>query len=459
MLTISPLEADAFDSLMLALSALSILLLLGVALRAVLPILRRYFIPAALVGGIIGLAAGPYGFGLFGEEINSTWAAMPGILISVVFAPMLMGQELPKFGESVKVAAPMIVYSYFSSFIVVGVPALLTFFIFTPVFGVNPLFSTIFEVSWPGGHGTAAGMAPVYDDLGWSAGGSLSLGSATAGLLFGIIGGMIMLNLAARRGKLAATRSATPTETPSDVLPSAEVHSKGRLGKSSLDNLAFHVALIAVAMLIGWGLKFFVDMAITGVPLFPLAMIGGLVIQIVAKRTGLAKLIDKSTLNSIAGCALDFLVISAVASISIPVILDNWVPLLVSLIVVALISLAVFYFLSPRIFKQDWFEAGIVNFGTCTGVVSVGLLLLRAADPEMKTDAGRAFALKSPFTSPFIGGGFVTALFPIFAVKYGNLWLGVGCLAICAIILLVARLSGLWNSPQPTEVSASVTQN
>lgn len=455
MLTIQPVDSGTFDSLMLAIGLLGILLLLGIALRSLVPPLRRYFIPAALIGGIIGIAAGPYGFKLLGEDINSTWAAMPGILISVVFAPMLMGQRLPKFGESVKIAAPMIVYSYFSSFIIVGIPALLTFFLFTPVFGVNPLFSTIFEVSWPGGHGTAAGMTPAYEELGWPDGGSLALGSATAGLLFGIIGGMIMLNVAARRGRLATTREADNSETHSDILPESEVRSRGRLSKSSLDNLALHVTLIAIAMLIGWGLKFLIDMVVTGVPLFPLAMIGGLIIQLIATRTGLAPLIDKSTLNSIAGCALDFLVVSAVASISIPVILDNWLPLAIGLIVVALMSLAVFYFLSPRIFGDDWFESGIVNFGTATGVVSVGLLLLRAADPEMKTDAGRAFALKSPFTSPFVGGGFITALYPILAVKYGNLWLGVGCLAICALILLAAKIFGLWKSPQQMRTSAS----
>ncbi|TSI15097.1 sodium/glutamate symporter [Brevibacterium aurantiacum] len=458
MLTILPIDSGTLDSLMLAIGILGILLIIGMALRSIIPLFRRYFIPAALIGGVIGLAAGPYGFGLVGNDINSTWAAMPGILISVVFAPMLMGQELPKFRESVKVAAPMIVYSYFSSFIIVGIPALLTFFLFTPVFGVNPLFSTIFEVSWPGGHGTAAGMTPAYEDLGWADGGSLALGSATAGLLFGIIGGMIMLNLAAKRGRLAATRGKAELKTASDLLPEPDIHSKGRINKASLDNLALHVTLIAIAILIGWALKFVVDMVITGVPLFPLAMIGGLIIQLIAKRSGLAPLIDKATMSSIAGWALDFLVVSAVASISIPVILDNWVSLLICLIVVATISLGVFYYLSPRLFKEDWFEAGIVNFGTCTGVVSVGLLLLRAADPEMKTDAGRAFALKSPFTSPFIGGGFVTALYPILAIRYGNLWLGIGCLVVCALILLAAKIFGLWNSPQRVRSDSQVYQ-
>jgi glutamate:Na+ symporter, ESS family len=458
MLDVTALDSDALTSLMVSVAVLGILLLAGVALRMFVPLFRRFFIPAALIGGIIGLALGPNAIGLVSEDLTGTWAAIPGLLIAVVFAPMLMGQKLPSLKQSAKTAAPHILYSYFSSFAVIAVPALLTYFIFHPVFGVNPMFSTIFEVSWPGGHGTAAGMAPAYEALGWDNGSSLALGSATFGLLFGIIGGMVMINIAARKGQLSAGRNAGVLDRDtSDVLSvgKAEVQGLGRLNKSSLDNLAFHVSLIGVSILIGLVFKYFIDMLITGVPLFPLAMIGGLVVQVILNRTPLAPLVDKKTLDSIAGISLDFLVVAAVASISIPVILDNWIPLTVTTVVVAVMSLGVFYIIGPRIFKEDWFEHGIINFGSMTGVVSVGLVLVRAADPHAKTDAGRAFALRSPFASPFVGGGLITAMFPILAVQYGNLWLGVGSIVICLLLLLVAKLLGIWGPPQRGRVETS----
>lgn len=458
MLNITALESAALNSLMVAVAVLGLLLMAGVVLRMVVPIFRRFFIPAALIGGVIGLALGPNGAGLFSEELNSIWAAIPGLLIAVVFAPMLMGQKLPGFRESARTAAPHLVYSYFSSFAIIAVPALLTYFIFHPVFGINPMFSTIFEISWPGGHGTAAGMAPAYEALGWGDGSSLALGSATFGLLFGIIGGMVMINIAARKGHLSAgSKAHVAGHDASDVLAEAnsEVYSLGRLNKSSLDNLAFHVSLIGAAILIGMVLKHFIDMLITGVPLFPLAMIGGLIVQIILNRTPLAPLVDKKTLESIAGIALDFLVVAALASISIPVILENWIPLTVTTVVVAVLSLGVFYIIGPRIFRQDWFEHGIINFGAMTGVMSVGLLLLRAADPHAKTDAGRAFALRSPFASPFVGGGLITAMFPIVAVQYGNLWLGIGSIVLCVLVLLAAKVLGIWGPPQRGQVETS----
>jgi len=449
---LQPIDGDALESLMLAVAGLGVLLLLGVLLRAVVPVLRRFFIPAALVGGVIGLMFGPYALDVIPDSITSTWSGIAGILITVVFAPMLMGERLPKVKDAAKEAAPHVFYSYFSSFATVAVPALLTVFLFTPLFGTTPLFSTIFEVSWPGGHGTAAGMEEAYTALGWADGSSVALGSATAGLIFGIVAGMIMINIAARKGQLANYTGGS-AKAASDVLPESEAHveSRGRLQRASLDNLAFHASLVAVAIIIGFVLKHFVDMVITGVPLFPLAMIGGLVVHLVIVRTPAQELVDKATLNSIAGVALDFLVVSAVASLSLPVLIANWQALTITLVAMAILSVAIFYWIGPRIFGKDWVENSIVNFGAMTGVVSIGLVLLRAADPNFKTGAFRGFALRAPFASPFVGGGLVTAMFPIAVANWGNLAVGIGCAVLCTLLIGVAMATGIWKRPAARE--------
>lgn len=445
---ITEINADLLNSLLMSITVLGLFLLAGVTLRLLIPALRNLFIPAALIGGLLGLSLGPHVFSVVPEDMNSTWGALAGILIAIVFAPMLLGQELPGVKQAAKEAGPHIFYSYFSTFAIVAIPALLTFLIFQPFFNTNALFSTIIEVSWPGGHGTAAGMEDSYQDLGWQEGSALGLSAATFGLIFGIVAGMIMLNIASRRGHLA-NYTGTAKLSSTDILEesAATQESRSRLRKASLDNLAFHFSLIGVAVILGYVLKYFIDMIITGVPLFPLAMIGGLIVHWVLRPTPLYRLVDKSTLNSIAGIALDFLVVAAVASISVPVVLENWVALTVTMAVVALISIGIFYIIGPRIFRENWVENSIVNFGAMTGVVSVGLLLLRAADPDMKTNAYRGFALRAPFTSPFVGGGIITAMFPIVVAQYGNLWVGLACMTVCLGLIGLARVLGLWKKP------------
>ncbi|GAB3477237.1 sodium/glutamate symporter [Nocardiopsis coralliicola] len=438
----------ALNALLFSALCLSVFLVLGMLVRMLVPAVKRLFLPAALVGGILGLLSGQYFLGIVPAEMSATWSAMAGVLIAVVFAPMLLGQRIPSLRQAAQEAGPQIWMSYFSSFVQVAIPALLVYFLLGPVFGTDPLFSTIFEASWSGGHGTAAGMKEVWSGLGWADGSSLALFAATVSLVYGVVMGTVLLNIAARRGHLAGA-AAAPQESRSDILEEADdaQTARSRLHTSALSNLAFHACLIALAILIGYVAKELLDRVVTGVPLFPLAMLGGLVVQAAISRTRLYALVDKPTLNSIAGIALDFLVVSAIASLSVPVMLANWLPLTIVMAAMAVVSVLIYSYVGPRVFREDWAENSIAQFGTQTGVVAIGMMLLRVADPQMKTNAYRAFALRAPFVSPFIGGGLVTASFPLIAAEYGNLWLGLGCAALCVALVLLARPLGLWTAP------------
>ena len=75
---------------------------------------------------------------------------------------------------------------------------LLCAFLFTPVFGVNELFGSLFEIGFAGGQGTAGGMASVFTDtFNWADGADLGKTTATIGLLAGIFGGIFTATEAA----------------------------------------------------------------------------------------------------------------------------------------------------------------------------------------------------------------------------------------------------------------------
>ncbi|NKY99499.1 hypothetical protein [Nocardiopsis alborubida] len=439
---------DAVTTLLFAVTVLGLLVLAGVLLRLLIAPLRRLFVPAALIGGVLGAALGPYGAGLFPESMIGTWAGLPGVLITVVFAPMLIGVRIPNPRRSYHLIAPQLLFGYMGDFLVIGVPVLVCAALLMPFWDVSAMFGTVIEVGWPGGHGTAAGMGPVYAELGWADGGALALAAATAGLVFGIVMGMVLINIGARRGHLRHVSAERGEEAP-EVLPEEARTPMGRvtLNKDLVDGLAFHGALIAAAVLVGWVLQYLLGLVIPGMPLFPLAMIGGGVVQAVISRTRLGDAVDPGSLRAIQGVALDLLVVSAVASIAVPVVLGNIVPLLVLVAVAALVTVGFFYWAGPRMFRESWFEHSIVNFGTLTAVASVGLMLLRTADPELRTDAARAYALRAPFFSPIAGGGMLTALLPLIAVNYGPWVLGIGALVAAAAVYVLARLLRIWRRP------------
>lgn len=436
-------------------SVIGALLLVGVFLRAKVSFFKRIYMPASLIAGIIGIILGYNCLGIIPEEMTNSFAALPGSLIVVVFAPMLMCADFSETGglRGMKnLAVPQLIVGSVGSFLQIGIPCLLTAALLGPVFGVNELFPSTVEVGWAGGHGTAGGMAEVYENLGWEEGTSLALTSATVGLLVGIIGGMIMINHAARHGFLSPKNNleSLSLAEQNDFTDKQQCKSNAYETVSSnvVESFAFHVALIGLAIIIGYVIKWALGFLVEGLPLFPMAMLGGFILNRIMTPLGLMKYVDHNTLNRISGICLDILVVAAVSSIKLSVIVDNLAAIIIVSVAALLSMLFYFYWICPRLFNEDWFEQAIVHFGVNTGVTAVGFMLLRVVDPEMKTLGSKAYAIQAPFTSPLLGGGIVTALIPVAIVTYGNVVVGIVSFVIVLVLLLLGKLFGCWHKPQ-----------
>ena len=138
-------------------------------------------------------------------------------------------------------------------------------------------------------------------------------------------------------------------------------------------------------------------------------------------------------MERISGAALDFLVVSAVATIRLEVVAKNWQPLVILCAVGAIWSVWCVLFIAPRIFRTAWFERAIAEFGQATGVTATGLMLLRTVDPENKTPAAMSFGYKQLLHEPFMGGGLWTALALTLVYKIG--WLNVFFLSLGFLVL------------------------
>lgn len=190
----------------------------------------------------------------------------------------------------------------------------------------------------------------------------------------------------------------------------------------AIEPLAFHLSLIAVAILIGYFIQqalIFLEFYTWGtwtdiyilkyVPLFPLAMIGGMLVEIIFVRKNRENYIDPNLINKISGFALDVLLVSALATLSLDVIGDNFLPFLLISAAGTAWNIFAFLFLGPRMIPDHWFERGLGDFGQATGMAATGLLLMKVADPNQKTPALEGFGYKQILFEPFVGGGLVTS--------------------------------------------------
>jgi len=416
--------------------ALCLLLVLGKGIRTLIPLLQKLYLPSSIIGGILGLVCLNAGGGILPTEWSTGWAAIPGFLINIVFATLFIGRSFPKIGGIRRSVASQLCFGQIMAWGMYVVGLGITALILVPCFHVPPVFGNLLEIGFEGGHGTVGGLSSTFEELGWDAGTALGYTTATIGMVIGIVVGMALINFAVRRKQVKNIRSFEEL-TDAEQKGFYPVNAQPPAGKQtvlcdSIDSLAWHVAVVGLAVLIGYGMKQLLVVLETAlpesvrslailrsIPLFPLCMLGGLLLQWLLSVSHLDNLVDFGQIQRIGGASLDFLVVSAVATIRLDFIVQFWMPLTILLAVGVAWALFGALVLAPRMFTDDWFERMICEFGQYTGVTATGLLLLRTVDPESKTSAPTAFGCKQLLHEPIMGGGVWTSMAVPLVIRFG----------------------------------------
>lgn len=443
MITVEAITANSLNALMYDVAIIGILLVIATVIRLKVGFLRKAFIPASLIAGLMGLALGPYGLKAIPKDMMTSMSRLPTQMIIVVFACMFLGQKKKTLNqEYTKEIAASVIWTWSASFQQFFIPCLLAATIFS---SINPLFGCLFEVGFAGGHGTASGMATMFKETFlWADGVDLATTTATIGLLAGIFGGIALINYAVRHKytKVLTTKASANNQQEVFDEGTRKANAYGTISQDVIEPFAFHVGIIGAAIILGrfivWGVG-----KITGygsLPLFPFCMIGGWILNGIIQKTSFADYLDRNTFQRIQGICLEILIVGAMASIKVPVIIKYWFPLLLTSVIILVVLFFWMFKVCPHIFAHDWFELAITHFGVKTGVAAVGYMLLRTSDPEMKTEAGSLYALGTPFTSAFIGGGLVTSAIPYMIDSMGALKVGLIFLALNIVTFIVLRL-------------------
>lgn len=474
----------------LALAVLALVLALGTGLGRILGS-RHWGVPEALLAGVIGLLLAPSGpLPLIPPGVLAVWQELPLILLTLVFGTLLVAKPLPRPGGLWRPLSAQVLLALTLAFGQYLVAALVVMALQGRLAGVHPLMACLIEVSYEGGHGSAAAMGPTYARLGFPGGEALGLAMATVGLLSSTLVGGIVVVIARRAGWLQVVAPVLPMVAPvlateggpapvmdaAFAAPAAEATFTGdaREGGSladpagslpdpsdrpelpnpkgagtgflshSLAAWAVNLALAGIAVGIGWlaleGSRWGANAVgggfaavIEAFPVFPLAIIGSLLVRLVLERSGNAPVASSAIQGLVATIAADLLITSATACLDLSLLAQDWIPL-TSLALAGLVwNLVVVLVLGPRILPAPWFERGILEFGQATGVAASGLLLLRMADPSDQADALPAFSIKQLLLQPLIAGGAITVVAPLAVTRLGlPLWSG-----LCLVLVLL----------------------
>ena len=450
----------------LALGLLAVLLLIGTAIGAAIG-LKRWGVPEALLAGGLGLLLAPSGpWPLLPPAVIERWSNLPLALLTLVFATLMLSKPLPRIGSIWRPVTAQLLLALtlaFGQFMVGGLAVLL---VLQPLIGAPPVMAALIEVAYEGGHGSAAAMGPSYARLGLASGEALGLAMATVGLLSAtLVGALVVLLGRSRRWLLASSLpiaqpapagapAAAPSSSPNPVSNS----SRGGSTNSSSDQSPLgpavwlvNLALAGTAVLLGtlmlrgmqelaarWGGGF--ALVIDGLPVFPLALLGSLLVRLLLERGGKGHWAAARVQGRLGTLAADLLITAATACLDLSLLAEQWLALTVLAVAGLVWNVAVVLLLGPRILPPNWFERGLVEFGQATGVAASGLLLLNMVDPQDQGDALTPFSIKQLLLQPFIAGGIVTVAAPLAIDGWGLPAWTLFCLAL--VILWVSL--GLW---------------
>lgn len=441
-------------AIVLSFTALCILLLTGKILRVKIKLLQRLYLPAAVIGGVLGLVIIQLTGDALPSGVTAGWNKLPGFLINIIFACLFLGVRIPKLSKIWQQSGPQLAYGQIVAWgqYVVGIA--LSILVIAPLFNLPQYFGVIIPIGFEGGHGTAAGLAEMFKTYNWADGKDYALTSATFGIVSAIIVGTWLVNWAVRKGhvqKLKKVEDFPENNTVGIYDPDSQPSAgKQTVFPGSIDSLALHIAIVGIAVFIGYLLKqglagiesLSVGMQENGIlssfPLFPLTMIGGLLVQLfISKVLKVEHILDRDLLQRISGTALDFLVVSAIAMINLSLITAKIIPLLLVVLVGILWNVFCVMFLAKRLLPDAWFERAIAEMGQSMGVTATGLLLLRVVDPEQETPAYSAFGYKQLLHEPFMGGGIWTSVAMPLCVMSGSwlvLFISLGAIAVWLLV-------------------------
>ena len=378
------------------------------------------------------------------------WAELPGLLINVVFAAILLGKTLPSLRTIWQRAAPQALFGATLSFGQYAFGLLLAVAVLVPVFDMSELSGVLLEISFTGGHGTAAGLSGVMTENDFAEGADLALGLATVGLLAGILVGTFLVNRAVRSDSIVIARETTVVGDERHDIDRLDRHVESEVDEPdpATSPLTTTAGVITLAIFLGWVLQELLvlgevalsddsrdDTFVSGLPLFPFTIIGGALMQISMTVRGWSHLVPRNLVNQTAGVALDLLITAAIATLSLSTIGDNALPFLLMILVALGWSVVAVVLLAPRFYGERWFEPAIGDFGQSSGTVASGFLLVDMSDPAKISDARDNYGYKQLLFEPFLGGGLVTALsIPIIA-EVGATWSLVGATALTLLMI------------------------
>lgn len=401
------------------------------SLKSRLKWLRNFFVPTAIVAGIIGLLLGGEVLGLISLD-SQRLGNMVYHLMAVGFIALALKDDETKKTPHGFNSGLFIVSTYLVQGIIgFSVTLLLIKFAFPSLF---PTFGLLLPLGYGQGPGQAFSIGSQWENIGFVGGGNVGLTVATLGFLWAIVIGVVFMNVLMRKGvkrrddNIHRLRKAPEIITNTVDVPPNE----------SIDSLSVQFCLIGLVYLATYltllGInKLMVPFGTFGETLnnllwgfhFVIGTVYAILLRTILRRLKAGKFITNSRPNNyllqrIAGFSFDFMITASIAAISLFALKDYVVPILIVTTIGGLVTILYVTVVGKMIFKQYTLENILGFYGNLTGTISTGMALLKEVDPNFDTDVPENIVVGSAIALPFGFPLMVVLNIPVFGVVTGR---------------------------------------
>lgn len=433
----------------------SIMLCLGMVLRAKISFLRSMLVPASVIAGMIGLVfmnvVPAFGISpgtdvnMFTEIVNHLFT-ISFISISLTSTP----KEEANGTHSVVKGAVALGLVWCLLYAVTPLIAAGIVWLFGKGVKMDPVYGMLIQFAFCQGPGQAAAYGTIFEQYGWADASMVAVTFAAVGFIAAFFLGIpaakagIKQGIAKNCGKLdeAVLKGYLRKEEQTKRMV------RDTTCNSNIETLTFHFALIGVCYILATGiarifalLPSFLGPSMSSM-MFMNGMYAAYIVKWAMKKLGIDFLQENVLQSKITGWTSDYLVVCSFMAVSVNVISKWLLPITLVIVATTIVTfLACFYF-GQRIGGANDFERTLGLYGTCTGTVPSGIALVRIVDPGFRTttsvELGAMNLVMLASTPVYI---------IILALVSGTVAMNMaaGGLILCAVAYLAAlKMTGSW---------------
>lgn len=370
----------------------SIIFYLGKYTRNKVSILSKYCIPPSVTGGFI--------FALFVLLFNITGIATINLDTSLQDVFMTAFFTSIGFTASVKILKQggfkVVIFLGLAIFLVISQN--IVGVVLSSVFGLEPLLGLCTaSIPMVGGHGTAGSFGPIIEDMGITSATTVSVASATFGLIMGsIIGGLVARNLILKH-KLQTIHDENSLQPPTEVGDYNEENHNILSFKRLMNGACF----LFIAMGLGSIVSDLIQKSGLTFPSYIGAMIVAALIRNIYDFRG-REIVEKE-IETLGGLSLSFFLTMALMGLKLWQLFDLALPLLVMLLSQTLLVGLFAGIITFRVMGKNY-EAAVFASAIC----GFGMGATPNAIANMDELTNRYGFVPTPyFVVPIVGGLFI----------------------------------------------------